>query len=262
MFPYLFDWVIAGHHFRPPTYGVLLALGFSFGYFEAIRRCMKLEEDPKHIENLFLTVVVGSILGSRLFHVVFEEPAYYLKNPSKISAVWEGGYTFYGALLLSLAFIYIYARKKKLNFLQFADIGTPSTLIGLFIGRIGCFAAGCCWGIPTNVSWGVMFKNPEAFTDIHTTVVHPTQLYESLAGLSLLFYTEWLFGRRRYPGQVFFHALIGYAASRFLIEFYRGDAYRGFIFGGALSYSQFISVIIIPFALIGMFVYSRMKEDV
>src|SRR5689334_12499993 len=119
MHPYLFDLVIGGHHFRPPTYGVLLAAAFSAAYFESLRRAIKLGDDPKHIENLFLCIVLSSVLGSRLFHVVFEDLPYYLAHPGKIFAVWEGGYTLYGAILASTLAIFIYTKIKKIDVLEY-----------------------------------------------------------------------------------------------------------------------------------------------
>ncbi len=261
MYPYLFDWVVAGHHLRPPTYGVMLAFAFSAGYFDSLRRTIKAGDDPKHIENIFLVVVLSSVIGSRLFHVLFEELPYYLANPGKILAIWEGGYTFYGALLASILGLYLYTKTKKLSFLHFIDIAAPATALGLFFGRLGCFFAGCCWGRETDVPWAVTFTNPESFTSARNIPLHPTQVYEALAGLLIYFYLSWRWRSRRYVGQIFFHGMSIYAVARFLIEIFRGDDYRGFAFQGALSYSQIVSLAILPFMFVGMFLYSRAKQD-
>jgi phosphatidylglycerol---prolipoprotein diacylglyceryl transferase len=259
MHPYLFDLVIAGHHIRPPTYGLMLAISFSFAYFEALRRARKLNEDPKHIENLFLLIVVGSILGSRLFHVFFEDFNYYAEHPFKVFAIWEGGYTFYGAVIVATIFIFGYCRKEKINFLEFADISTPSAALGLFFGRIGCFLAGCCWGRPTTLPWGVTFRDPESFAAMHDVPLHPTQLYESFGALLLFFYLILRFRHRKYLGQIFFEGLAIYSLLRFGIEYFRGDDYRGYVFGGHISYSQLVSLFILPFAVIGIFMNYRRR---
>jgi phosphatidylglycerol---prolipoprotein diacylglyceryl transferase len=260
MYPYLFDWVVNGHHLRPPTYGVLLAIGFTLGYVEALHRANKLGENVQHVENLFLFVVFGSMVGSRLFHVFFEEFDYYLHHPIKIFYVWEGGYTFYGAVLASILVIYLYTRRYRLNFLQFGDIAAISVAIGLFLGRIGCFAAGCCWGRPTTLPWGVTFKDPESFTNVHNVPLHPTQLYEAFAGLFIYLFLVWRFRHRKYQGQVFLEGLIAYAVARFIIEIFRGDDYRGFVFNGLLSYSQLVSLFILPFAIAGIFLYRNAPQ--
>ena len=262
MFPYLVSFTINGHLFRVPTYGLLLSIAFSSAYFWSLRRALKLNESPKHIENLFLLVILGAILGGRLFHVFFEEFDYYLHHLGKIFAVWEGGYTFYGAVMGAALAMYGYAKWAKLDYLQFVDIATPSVMLGLFIGRWACFFAGCCWGKPCPIPWlGVTFSHKDSFTSAHDIALHPSQLYESFGALFILFYLERVFARRRFPGQVFFTGLIGYALLRFVVEFFRGDEYRGYVFDGLLSYSQLVSLVIIPFALSGMIIYSARSSQ-
>lgn len=252
MHPFLFDWVIGGHHFRPPSYGVFLALSFSVGYFLALRRAVKLSIDPRHIENLFLICIFGSIVGGRAFHVVFEELGYYLQNPSKIFAVWEGGYTFYGSVFGSMLGMVTYCLLKRISYLAILEIGSEACAFGLFTGRIGCFLAGCCWGKPTTMPWGVVFSNPESFTTVHNLPLHPSQLYESFGALLIFLYTRWNFNHRKYAGQIFFHAIFIYGILRFIVEFFRGDEYRGYLFNGLISYSQFISLVMIVLAVAGV----------
>jgi phosphatidylglycerol:prolipoprotein diacylglycerol transferase len=261
MYPYVVDWTVFGIHIHPPTYGVLLATAFSAGYFLSIWRALKLGEDPKEIENIFLWVVIASVLGSRLFHVCFEEPAYYWNHPAKIVAIWEGGYTFYGALLASMLAIFIYVRWKKLDFLQIGDIAAPGTALGLAIGRVGCYAAGCCWGRQTKVRWAVVFSRPDSFCDLRNVPLHPTQLYEAVGALLLFFYLQWRFTRRRYAGQILFEGLLIYSILRYVIEFYRGDEYRGYIIQNWVSYSQGVSILILPFAIGGIVWHMRRKHD-
>lgn len=260
MYPFLLDFTVLGFHLKLPSYGVFLAMAFSAAYFVSLWRATKLGDDPKHIENLFLLIVLGSVLGSRLFHVVFEEPAYYAANPGKIIAVWEGGYTLYGALLSSILVIFLYTRGKKIDYFNFIDIASPATAIGIFIGRIGCFLAGCCWGKPTQCFLGYKFTHPETFASIKHTPVHPSQLYESFGALLIFLYLHWRFNHRRYKGQIFLHGLSLYAILRFLIEYFRGDEYRGYVFNGLLSYSQLVSLAILPFTLSAIYIYSRKPE--
>jgi len=260
MRPYLFDWAVNGHHLKPPTYGVLLALAFTVGYLIALKRAIKLEENPKHVENLFLISVLSAIVGSRLFHVFFEEPRYYFNHPIKVFAVWEGGYTLFGGILAAMLGIFLYCRLKKLEFLQYVDIAAPTTAIGISIGRLGCFFAGCCWGTPTNLPWAVTFSHPDAFTTVKNIALHPTQIYASFSAFLLYVFLTWRFKTRYYYGQIFFEGLFLYSFIRFGLEFFRGDEYRGFLFGGFLSYSQFISLALVPFVVIGMAIYSKKKK--
>ncbi len=257
MHPYLLEWQMNGELYRIPSYGILLALAFSSAYFEALRRAMKTGDGPEHVENIFITVVLASVVGARLFHVLFEEPSYYLRHPGKIIALWEGGYTFYGALLLAATSIFLYCRWKKISGLPYLDIASPATAFGLFLGRMGCFLAGCCWGRPTNLPWAVVFNHPETFSSVRGIPVHPTQVYEALGGLCIFFYLSWRFKRRAYEGQIFFHGIAIYSILRFVVERFRGDDYRGFILGGLVSYSQLISLSLLPLALYGMWRYGK-----
>jgi len=257
MHPFILDTTLFGLHVKLPSYGLFLALAFSVSYFISLHRATRTGDDPKHVENLFLLIVLGSVVGSRLFHVIFEEPAYYMAHPEKIVAVWEGGYTLYGALLTSIFAMWLYSRGKKIDYLNFSDIAALATGAGIGVGRIGCFLAGCCWGKPTQCFLGVTFNHPQTFASVRNTPVHPSQLYEA-AGCFLIFaYLWWRFDRRQYRGQIFFHGLAIYSILRFLIEYFRGDDYRGYVFGGLLSYSQLVSLGILPFALAGMYVYRK-----
>jgi phosphatidylglycerol:prolipoprotein diacylglycerol transferase len=257
MYPYLIHFVFNGHAIKIPSYGIMLALGFTLAYFESLYRAKKIGEPLKHIENLFLIIILGAILGARLFHVLFEEFDYYRDNPSKIIAVWEGGYTFYGGLITCIVFIYWYCRKSKIVFFQFADIAAGATALALSVGRVGCFLTGCCWGREAHVPWSVTFTHPETFTSVRNIPLHPTQLYESLGALGIYFYLLWLWPKRKYQGQLFFHGIALYAIVRFIVELYRGDDYRGYVFGGLLSYSQVVSLTLLPFALLGMFLFRK-----
>lgn len=257
MHPYLFDWVIFGHHFKPPSYGVMLAVAFTIAYFESLRRAAKLGEDPKHIENLFLIIILCSLVGARMFHVLFEEPAYYLRNPGKILAVWEGGYTLYGALLCAMLGVFLYCRKKKIHFRQFVDIAAGGTAIGIGFGRIGCFLAGCCWGKICHLPWAVTYTHPETFAGPKGIPVHPSQLYEAFGAFLIYAYMLWRFPRRKFEGEITCHGMILYGILRFLIEYSRGDDYRGFLFGGILSYSQFISILLFSMGVAGILIFSK-----
>jgi phosphatidylglycerol:prolipoprotein diacylglycerol transferase len=260
MHPFLIDAVVFGHRFRLPTYGLLLAIAFSTGYVLTLKRAIRNSISPKHIENLFLITILGSIFGARFFHIFFEEFSYYSRHPEKILAIWEGGYTFYGALLTSIFLIWLYLRWKKLSFLQIMDMISPGAALGLFIGRMGCFFAGCCWGRPSSMPWAVAFNAPDTLSSSGNIAVHPTQVYEALSGLLIFIFLNWRFTKKKYEGQIFLEALSLYSVARFAIEFFRGDDYRGYLFGGFISYSQFISLAILPLALSGMYLYSKRKS--
>jgi phosphatidylglycerol:prolipoprotein diacylglycerol transferase len=128
-----------------------------------------------------------------------------------------------------------------------ADVLAPGLAVGQAVGRLGCFAAGCCFGRPTTVPWAVTFRDPYATRAVGTPLdvaLHPTQLYESAAALLLFLLLLWLSKRKRFHGQIALVYLFVYAAARFVIEFYRGDPSRGTVLGGWVSTSQFVALLI------------------
>ena len=127
------------------------------------------------------------------------------------------------------------------------------------VGRLGCLLAGCCFGRPTDVAWAVTFTDPIANLNVGTPLnipLHPTQVYESAAGLIILLLLLGLERRGRpFQGRTFWLFVLFYAISRFIIEFYRGDD-RGMPLGG-LSTSQLISLVLFPLSLFMLWYLSR-----
>ena len=142
------------------------------------------------------------------------------------------------------------------------DVFAPGIALGHVTGRLGCFAAGCCYGKPTNVPWAIIFTNPLAAANVGTPLgipLHPTQLYE--AGAELLILIVLLATERRgrpFPGRTFWLYMLLYAVSRYIIEFFRGDP-RGVIFG--ISTSQFISLLLAPLAIAMLIWLSRTRPE-
>lgn len=242
MKPYLFDFMVQGHLIRVPSFGAFLATAFSVAYFWSLRNARRLGVESKHIERLFLLILIASAIGARLFHVLFEEPTFYWNHPSKIIAIWEGGSTLYGSVLCCMLTVYLYCKREHLELGNIMDLSATSTVLSLSIGRLGCFFAGCCWGKTCTLPWAVTFTHPEAFNTVHGLSVHPTQLYESFGAFLLFIFCQKRLFNRSFSGEVVLKAVIGYSVLRFFVEWFRGDAYRGFVFNGLLSYSQAISL--------------------
>ena len=128
------------------------------------------------------------------------------------------------------------------------DIMAVVTCIVHGFGRIGCFMAGCCYGIPTTGFLGVTFTNPVCQAEPLNTTLHPTQLYEATFIFCILILLSFLKTKKQFDGQLFLLYLILYAFGRAILETFRGDAARGFIIKDWLSHSQFISIIIMGVA--------------
>jgi phosphatidylglycerol:prolipoprotein diacylglycerol transferase len=192
-------------------------------------------------------VLIAGLLGAKLLLLVVEWP-YYSRHPGELLSLFQSGGVFYGGLLAALPVAWWYARRHSLPGWATADVLAPAVALGQAVGRLGCFAAGCCYGRPTSVPWAVTFRDPYAGRTVGTPLdvaLHATQLYESMAALALFGFLLWLSRRRRFPGQVALAYIGLYAGARFVIEFFRGDAARGVVFGGALSTSQFIALLLL-----------------
>jgi len=129
------------------SYGLLLAMGFMIATYVGARRAEKRGIPSQMIFDLGLCILIGAVLGARIFHVL-QHPDLY-SSFWDIFKVWEGGLAFYGGFILALGAAFGYVRWKKLSMSKIVDIMAPSLMLGTGIGRLGCFFAGCCFGKPT-----------------------------------------------------------------------------------------------------------------
>jgi len=232
-----------------PTYGVLLALGLVVALWTAGRRAASVGLPREKVVDLGVWVVLWGLLGGKLL-LVITDPSY-LQSPQGLASLLRAGGVFYGGLLAALVAAIFLFRRWQLPFFPVADVVAPSIALGHAFGRLGCFAAGCCFGAACQAPWAVVFTDPKAAeisgTPLHVPL-HPTQLYEALFNFVNYLFLAWLFRRLRpkLSGQVLGAYLLSYGLARFVIEFYRGDADRGFLFGGLLSTSQAIALLLVP----------------
>jgi phosphatidylglycerol:prolipoprotein diacylglycerol transferase len=232
------------------TYGFFVAVGFLAGMFLAHNEAKRLGEDPGRILDLFFYLLIAAIVGSRLFYVG-TNPGEYLERPLEIVKIWSGGLVFYGGFVGGLAAALIYIKKKRMVLWRTADILAPSIAAGQFLGRIGCFFAGCCYGKESELPWAVTFTHPHTLAPAGEPL-HPTQLYSAASNL-IIFSVLWILRKRKgYNGQIFWMYALLYGITRTLIEIFRGD-FRGPSVFGILSVSQVIGVLIVLIAVFMMF---------
>lgn len=240
------------------AYGALILLGvisaFLFLRKNAFKEFGLPEEDS---QSLLMGLIVMSVFGGKFF-MIFENPAYYLSHPSAL--ISNSGFVFYGSLIFSMGFIYWFIKKHKLPTWQFMDLIAFTTVIVHFFGRLGCFFAGCCHGIETNGPISIVFSDPNSQASPLHTPLHPTQLYSSAMLLTIFLVLSWVKKRKDFDGQLFLLYLILYATGRSIIEEFRGDEARGFLFDNWYSNSQFISTLIICFALFLYWKLSKKKK--
>ena len=235
--------------FHLPTYGALLVLAILAGIFTAIRLGRRVGLDSGLVLDFCTWVMLVALVGAKVL-MVLTEWSYYRDNPGEIfslSTLMAGG-VFYGGFLAALFFTLWYVRVQKLSFWKVADVLAPAVALGQSIGRLGCFSAGCDYGKPTQVRWGVVFTSAFAHDVSGVPLgvrLHPTQLYESFATFLIFGILLWQFPRRRREGGVFLIYVGLYALARFFLEYLRGDADRGFVFHHLLSTSQFIALLVL-----------------
>lgn len=246
MFPELFH--IGG--FFLPTYGVLVALAFLAGLTVASKLARRGGLNSEAVMNLGIYCALAGILGAKIMMVLIDLPEY-LANPGELfsMATLQAGGVFYGGLLLALAVAWVYMRKMKLPALATADVFAPGIALGHGIGRLGCFSAGCCWGVPSHLPWAVTFTNPRAHELVGVPLgipLQPTQLYESISEF-IIFAVLYRRARKSHaPGAIITLYMILYGTVRFLVEFVRNHEQAN-PFGGPLDTSQWISLGLIAF---------------
>jgi len=238
------------------TYGALIACAFLVCIFLATREARRKGIDPDRVTDLGLYILIAAIAGSRILQVAVEY-RYYMEHPAEIIQIWKGGLVFYGGFIAALFTSVWYLRKHSLPVWKMGDTLAPFIPLGQAIGRLGCFTAGCCYGAPTDLPWGVTFSDPDTLA-VMGVPLHPTQLYES-AGSLLIFVGLFAYRKRaKFEGQVFWLYVMLYSVLRFTVEFFRGDTERGFVhFGGFdISTSQAVGVVAFLTAVVML---SRLK---
>jgi phosphatidylglycerol:prolipoprotein diacylglycerol transferase len=247
------------------TFGLLLAAAYIVAYWQLTREGRREGLDVDALGSLGVWAIVGAIIGAKALMILRTLPEY-AAAPSEIFSLsvltsagdFYGG--FIGALISSALF---FSRHPQLPFWRTADLCGPAIALGQAIGRIGCLMAGDDYGRPTDLPWAVTFTHPDAASIGGAPLgvpLHPVQLYESLICLALFAVLVRLSRRKRFDGQIILAYTILYAVARFVLEFFRGDADRGFVFGGLLSTSQVIAAILGPAAIVLWAARRRSRE--
>ena len=242
-------------------YGVLFALGFAFGYVIMLNFFRKEKLPVKLLDQLTTYMVIATVIGARLGHCLFYEPAHYLSNPIEILKVWEGGLASHGAALGILLAVFIFSRKNKVSYLWAMDrIAVVTALAGFFI-RMGNLMNSEIYGRPTTLPWGFIYENAgDASQRLQPR--HPTQIYEGLAYLlifsilMLVYYRK--NGKPREGSLISLFVLLIFGV-RFFIEFLK-EPQVGFEKGMLLNLGQLLSIPFILAGAAGLFQIFRKKK--
>ena len=241
--------------FTVHTFGVLLAAAYLSALGWLMRGARRSKLNPDLVMSLGTWAIVGALIGAKVLLLLrsIAEPGTSLSDLWSMSLVTSAG-DFYGGFIGGVtASAIFFWRHPELPFWRVADLCAPAIALGQAIGRIGCFMAGDDYGRPTTVRWAVTFTDPDAAQVGGAPLgvpLHPVQLYESAVCLVLFAVLVRMARRKHVDGDLIVAYTMLYAVARFALEFFRGDADRGFVFGGLLSTSQFIGAIMFIVALV------------
>ena len=221
-----------------PMYGVMSALGMlaAFVLLGLTRKHTRFSEDQALSAALW--AIIMGFLGAKVLYWIVEIDQI-IADPSYLLHTLREGFVFYGALIGGLGGVAIYSLRKKLPFFSLTDYFIPGLVIGHAFGRIGCFFAGCCYGMECETPISVVF--PSGGAAPAGIPLLPTQLMESAFLFLLCAFLVWRLTKKKPFGTVSGWYMVLYGVWRFVIEFFRSDE-RGAV--GALSTSQFISLFV------------------
>ena len=253
----MFPKLISIGSFYIPTYGVLVALAFLAGLTLTIRLARRAGLAPDEITNLAVYCAIAGIAGAKLCMILFDLGDY-LHNPGQIFTLetLQAAGVFHGGFIAALIVAIVYLRKRRLPALKTMDVFAPGVALGQSIGRLGCFAAGCCWGKECHLPWGVYFRSNVASPVPLDRPLHPVQLYESAANLVIFAILYRQFNRAHRPGQVIGLYLILYSMARFVIEFFR-EHEQSLV--GPFSITQWIAIALLALG-VGILFRSRQTD--
>ncbi|HWF62745.1 MAG TPA: prolipoprotein diacylglyceryl transferase [Nitrospira sp.] len=226
-------------------YGLMYLIGLTTAYFliqhNVARKGLAIRKDQTY--DMVVYAAFGVFLGGRIGYTLFYNFSYYIQNPLKLLAVWEGGMSFHGGLLGTILALIWFSRRQEIPAYTIADLAACVTPIGLGFGRIGNFINGELFGRSTDVAWCMVFPAGGS------ACRHPSQLYEAtLEGLVLFTALWWIDRRPTPPGTVFWSFITGYGISRLIVELFREpDLHLGFILG-PITMGQILSL---PMVLVG-----------
>lgn len=227
--------------YKVHSYGFFIAVGYVsallLGRYLAKARSL----DPGPFMDLAFIAIVSGVVGARLLFVITAAPQQ-LRSPLEILDFWNGGLVFYGGFILATLACLAFGYLKKMPIRLSTDIVVTGVAFAHAFGRVGCFAAGCCYGSVCPYPWGITNNTTFAPAHLHATHLHPVQLYEAVALFLLTgILVHFVRGKKLADGMPALLYLAGYAAIRFFVEFFRGDDDRGFVLG-PLSTSQAIAL--------------------
>ena len=255
------------------TWGLMITLAFLAASVYSHSRAKRVGIDPDKMVGMYITAIIFGLAGARLMHFTMATPDVFFADPMIFFKIWTGGFAFYGGFILAAVAGITYAIIRGIDPWKLSDVTGPSVMLGLAMGRIGCFSAGCCHGreiqlpadavalFPSTYGGGQLWFFPHVpflaemtrhGVGHNNVVVYPTQLFEVAAAFTIFLLGRWLFEHRKFDGMVISFVCIAYALWRPFNESLRGDEVRGMGYFGFLTSSQLISI---PVFAIGILIF-------
>lgn len=232
--------------FELASYGLMTALGYAAAACYLLPRLKKINLDKDTFWNLIFIAFMGALLGSKLLYIVVSWPQLGETLAEKMTNIvrdFRYGFVFFGGMIASVGALVYYMKKKDLPILKTSDFLIVGLPLGHALGRIGCFLAGCCYGRPTELPWGVAFTDPHSLVapNLLGVHLHPTQLYEAVGNTLLFLLLHFSSKKAHKPGTILTEYVVCYSLMRFVIEFFRGDFRGAYMWG--MSPSQWIALL-------------------
>lgn len=238
------------------TYGLMIAIGILAGYFVAEKRAKALSMDTSKLDGLLVWILIGGFACSKLLYWVTIIPEI-IADPS-IMMDFGNGWVVYGGIIGGILAGWLYCRSIGQNFWEWFDLVIPEVALAQGFGRLGCFFAGCCYGIETEAWYGLVF--PENSMAPSGIPLFPTQLLSSAYDFMMFFFLLWMSKKKKFSGELGGWYLIVYSIGRFIIEYFRGDLIRGEV--GVLSTSQFIALFVFAAGIVIVWIgHQRLKKQ-
>ncbi len=242
MHPILFEF----GGFKVFSYGFMIMLGVVFAFLYLYTQRNRFLPNIDKISELILLCFVSVFVGGKFFYFL-EKPSFFISNPNEFFSNLGQGFVFYGSFLFTIPALIWWFKKNQLNVFYSGDfLAIGGSLVHGF-GKIGCFLAGCCHGkqCTPDSALGVVFNAPHTAADPMGVALYPVQLWDAILILFISGFMIYYRQFRKFDGELFMIYTLVYAIGRFITEHFRGDDARGFLFGGWLSHSQFIALLLI-----------------
>ncbi len=225
------------------SYGAVIVLGVIFIYHFLKSRVKKYGITGEDLSNIIFYTFIAAFIGGKIFYFL-QEPAKYIADPSKMMNNLGSGFVFYGSLIFAVPTIIYFLRRKSVPIREFLDILAFVGPIIHSFGRMGCFLAGCCYGLTCKNGLGVVFRHPLTKARPMDIPLYPTQLFDIAVNMGIIIVLALIVKKKRFQGQLFLVYIMMYGVGRSIVELYRGDSERGYILD-LITHSQLIALILI-----------------